>query len=250
MPRLSNLTKPQTRWQQFALLFAVVLAFSSLITATAPSIDLAVSRWFFNQETGSWPVAQAPFWQLVRKLLWRTADGVFAAAVTILVLRTFVPSWRTRGRAQFGFLASCYAIGPGLVVNVLLKEHWGRARPLTITEFGGAHHFTSALTISDQCTHNCSFVGGEASSFAVLFFVLFFMLRSARPSLFATSLLCVAFLFAWFGSLLRVAFGDHFLSDVLFAWLAMSVVVAAVAALFDLLKWSYRWHSGTPVNSA
>jgi lipid A 4'-phosphatase len=128
-----------------------------------------------------------------------------------------------------------------LVVNVLFKEHWGRARPLDVTEFGGDHLFTSALTITNQCAHNCSFVGGEASSFAALFFVLFFVLRADLHSPSAYLKLGVALGIAVFGSLLRVAFGHHFLSDIVFAWATMFAVVAAIAAAFDRLQWDYRW---------
>lgn len=229
------------KWRRLSMCFAILLGLSCLITAAFPEIDLTVSRWFFDSASGSWPIAQNPFWQVVRKTLWRLADLSFVAALAVVVLRTLVPGWRKSGRAAAGFLALSYFLGPGLVVNVLLKEHWGRARPLDVTEFGGDHLFTSALTITNQCAHNCSFVGGEASSFAALFFVLFFVLRADLHSQSAYLKLGVASCVAVFGSLLRVAFGHHFLSDIFFAWATMFAVVAAIAAAFDRLQWDYRW---------
>lgn len=228
-------------WKRLALYFAVMLGLFCTVTAAVPEIDLTVSRWFFDASTGSWPVAESPFWQVVRQALWRLADLVFAAAVATLTLRVLVARWRIHGCAVPGFLALSYLLGPGLLVNVLLKEHWGRARPFQVAEFGGDQFFTSALTITNQCTHNCSFVGGEASSFAALFFLLFFMLREQMPARYGRIVLAAALFVAVFGSLLRVAFGHHFLSDIVFAWAAMFAVTAAIATFFDRLQWDYRW---------
>ena len=55
-------------------------------------------------------------------------------------------------------------LGPGLVVNGILKEHWGRARPRDVTQFGGDRRFTPALVIADQCERNCSFSAGHPSA--------------------------------------------------------------------------------------
>ena len=49
-------------------------------------------------------------------------------------------------------------LGPGWVVNEALKNHWGRARPEQVSDFGGAQRFTPALQPADQCVKNCSFV--------------------------------------------------------------------------------------------
>lgn len=232
---------PNSLWMRLAAVFAVLLGISCLLTSVVTGIDLAVSSWFFDASSGYWPVAQSPVWRAVRQVLWRLADMIFAVTVAVLLLRTLVPRWRSSRRASLGLVALSYALGPGLLVNLVLKEHWGRARPFQVKEFGGDHLFTPALMATDQCAHNCSFVGGEASSFAVLFFALFFMFRDRLPRPRFWTVLAPALLVAVFGSLLRVAFGHHFLSDIVFAWAMMFAVVAAVAAFFDLLDWDYRW---------
>ena len=35
------------------------------------------------------------------------------------------------------FLIATMALGPGLMANVLLKDHWGRSRPIDVKQFGG-----------------------------------------------------------------------------------------------------------------
>ena len=58
-----------------------------------------------------------------------------------------------RGLAQIGdalrgalraawFLVVTLALGPGVVTNLILKDHWHRPRPIDVTEFGGSFRFT------------------------------------------------------------------------------------------------------------
>ena len=46
------------------------------------------------------------------------------------------------GRAAV-FLIATMALAPGLLVNVLLKDHWGRSRPIDVTQFGGDERFVA-----------------------------------------------------------------------------------------------------------
>ena len=50
-----------------------------------------------------------------------------------------------------------------IIVNVLLKGFWGRARPNDILELGGEENFSAWFQYSDACSTNCSFVSGDAS---------------------------------------------------------------------------------------
>lgn len=118
-------------------------------------------------------------------------------------------------RAAVFYLTLVFLLGPGLLVNGGLKEHWGRARPSQITEFGGVKHYTPPLLISDQCDHNCSFVSGEAS---VGFAFAAFGFAAANPRMRRVGLAAGLGLGSAFG-LLRMAQGGHFLSDVFFAGL-------------------------------
>src|SRR5262249_21775368 len=61
------------------------------------------------------------------------------------------------------FLYLVLIIGGGLIVNFTVKDHFGRARPRDVAEFGGTKLFTPAFEISHQCTSNCSFSSGDAA---------------------------------------------------------------------------------------
>ena len=49
-----------------------------------------------------------------------------------------------------------------IIINLLLKNIWGRARPGDILELGGKESFSPWYQISNACNTNCSFVSGDA----------------------------------------------------------------------------------------
>ncbi len=115
-----------------------------------------------------------------------------------------------------------------VLVNLILKELWGRPRPYQVDGLGGENPFVLPGTISNYCESNCSFVSGEASSAAWLFTLLVFLPRRWR-------VVVAVFLTAYmvFFSGLRIAFGRHFLSDVVISVLVTFCVIAALNLLFS-----------------
>ena len=127
-----------------------------------------------------------------------------------------------RGRSVL-FLALGLALGPGLLVNVILKDYWDRPRPLQVQEFGGQLEFRPWYKTDGACVKNCSFVSGETSG-------AFWLVAPA--SLAPGSLRLPAMALALGVGLttggMRVAFGGHFPSDVLFAGLFTLLIVAVL----------------------
>jgi membrane-associated phospholipid phosphatase len=124
------------------------------------------------------------------------------------------------------YLLAALAIGPGLVVNGILKSHWGRPRPIAVDEFGGDAPYQAVWRMSDWCQTNCSFVSGEASS--SIWFVAALILVPARYRL-AVGIPVVTY--AVLLSANRIAFGGHFLSDVVLSWTISGLVFAALYRL-------------------
>jgi lipid A 4'-phosphatase len=124
------------------------------------------------------------------------------------------------------FLALALVLGPGLAVNGVLKDHWGRARPVHVQEFGGEREFTPALVIADQCHRNCAFTSGHA---AVAFYLLVpaFLLTGFRRRV----MLVIGLTWGTVVGMGRIVQGGHFLSDVVFSL----IVVYLVAALLHRL---------------
>ena len=96
-----------------------------------------------------------------------------------------------------------------LIINLFLKNFWGRARPGDVLELGGKGDFSSWYQISDACTSNCSFVSGDA---AVGFSLIALYLVSNN-----LKYVYLSIIFGFILGLIRIAEGGHFLSDVIFS---------------------------------
>jgi lipid A 4'-phosphatase len=108
------------------------------------------------------------------------------------------------------------AFGVGLLVHNALKDQVGRPRPVHVQAFGGPAPYIPALQLSSHCDTNCSFVSGHAAgAFSIM---AWGMLACRRRKL---QWLWAGLVFGTVVGAVRMAQGGHFLSDVLFAALAV-----------------------------
>src|SRR5262245_53839545 len=133
------------------------------------------------------------------------------------------------GRAVV-FLIATLALGPGLLVNVALKDNWGRPRPGHLKQFGGDQNFVAWWDPSGPCEKNCSFVSGEAAA-------AFWTIAPAAlaPPGWRVLTYTVAIAFGVIISTSRMIVGGHFLSDTIFAAIFTFLIIWLVYALI------YRW---------
>lgn len=178
-----------------------------------PALDLKTAALFYRH--GTFFLAQNGFVQAIYYSVPVAAVGVCAA--TFLGLLYLLITKKERlfqfGRKQLIFLLLAFILGPGVVVNYGLKNHWGRARPAQVTQFGGHKQFTRAFEITDQDRRNGSFVCGHAS--VGFFFLTPGLLFSGRRR---TLTFLGAGLYGTLIGWVRMAQGGHFLSDVVFAY--------------------------------
>jgi hypothetical protein len=88
---------------------------------------------------------------------------IVAPAFLTLFGKLILPRWRMPigGRAAL-FLIVTMALGPGLLANVILKEHWGRSRPIDVTQFSGTDRFSPWWSPPATARPNCPpFIAGE-----------------------------------------------------------------------------------------
>lgn len=205
-------------------LIALTLA-ALVVFAEWPQIDLAVARAFYG-ESGF----------IGHAALERAARDFFRVA-PFLVLAVFAALYALRrcgvavGYAPTGrslvFLAATMAIGPGLVVNLGLKDHAHRPRPSQTEDFGGKFEFRPWYRFDGGCRKNCSFVSGEASQ-------NFWLVAPASlaPPPFRAPAIGGALAMGVAASVLRMAFGGHYLSDVTLAALITLIIVVGARMLF------------------
>ena len=191
--------------------FATTLA----IFFFAPWVDMSTSGLFYDPDRGfvlaNWP----PIVLLFHAIPWIAGGTLILAAVgASWLLLLGRPLWRLDRRALI-FLVASTAAGPGFLANTLLKDHWGRARPIQIEAFGGTHHFTLAPLPAAECDRNCAFVSGHAA----LAFSLVSLAFLLPPGNSRRRGIAAALGFGVLVGLGRIAQGAHFLSDVVYAGL-------------------------------
>ena len=214
------------------VLFPAATAILALIFVSVPQIDIAVSA-LFGDENG-FPLSRSPILKAARTAMILLTDGIMAMALVALLVQGSFRRVRLFDQRKLAFAVTSYVVGPGLMVGGFLKGFFGRARPNQTDIFGGEGSFSPAFVISDECQRYCSFVSGEATALATVAAILFFLFVRRLPEherLFPTIVILGVVLF---GSALRVAFGAHFLSDVLFAWILSIAVVAWMYAAFEI----------------
>ena len=208
--------------------FIIGVVAAAIFFVLFPGADLGFSRLFYQPGEGFFPrgnLAVDILYDMVIVIAYAVAVFVVGASLARLIPRLRRLWVRPR---VIAFIALSLALGPGLIVNSLLKDNVGRARPFMVVEFGGAKSFSPALVPSDQCTKNCSFVSGHAAG--TFFLVTFaFLVRGTRRRRLA---MAGALTLGAASGLGRIALGAHFLSDVVFAGL---IVYAVAWALHELL---------------
>ena len=115
-----------------------------------------------------------------------------------------------------------------LVVNVFLKNMWGRARPNDILPFGGIETFTPWYKFGDSCLSNCSFISGDASVGYLL--VVFYFITKKNIYFYLAIVLGSVIGF------IRIIAGGHFFSDIVFSQI---IVTASILTSFVLYKKLY-----------
>ena len=211
---MSYLKVPRTK---LILAFFVV---SSVFLALFPALDLQISSFFFD---GRGFHLAASWWVVV--LHKSVACVICAALVTLVGMYWFN---RRRGRNVWGvdgkvlgFAALVLILGAGLVVNVVLKDAFDRARPRNLVQFGGVQRFTPLFVVSSECSVNCSLSSGDTSG-AFFPFALALALSRRRTPIVLAALYCALVSFS------RIASGAHFFSDTVVSFFVMWITTDAL----------------------
>ncbi|HET6390961.1 phosphatase PAP2 family protein [Hyphomicrobium sp.] len=218
---------------------AIVGTVAAIVFQLFPQIDMRTAAFFYEgngvfagKGGGIYYGASSTIADVVRLTLYI----FFVAFCTLAACGLGMSVLRRRpslglAAPKWLFLATCLAIGPGVVSNAILKDNWGRARPVHLVEFGGTKTFTPPLVPSKQCHRNCSFVAGEASMAYAAFFAAAFLFTGISGRLILAGVLG-----GLFSGLVRMSQGAHFLSDVIFAGVVMAATVAGIYLLFDWIS--------------
>ena len=212
-----------------ALILCCVLALTAAAIFIAyPQLDLAVTHAFYDKNHAFYGTTL--FGRTFRATLRLASFTIFAGfllayvSARLYARKRLVPSGR-----NLAFLAITLALGPGLLVNVLIKEHSHRPRPFQTQAFGGDWQFQPFGHFDGECVTDCSFVSGETSTAA----------WSLAPALLTplpwrAAVVGASILFTLVMGIERIAYGGHYLSDVTFGALVNWLLVLTAAVLMRI----------------
>ncbi len=255
LPARSELTARDTQRQRSAtdsqqqnhavpwlLAVHVLLPITILIVATGffrfTDADLAFSQFFYSSASDPWPWAHTPLCDFIYN--YGTLPGMVLGLGGLTVGLVSLAWHRLRPYRLPGFfLAAMLALGPGLIVNGILKPQWCRPRPCQTAHFGGNQEFVGVwgMGASEQSK---SFPSGHASMGFLLMAPAFLLYRRYRRLAAGFVLLGLAAGMAL--GVTRILQGGHFLSDVV--WAAGMVYLTGLA-LVGLFRLQVLWMSAS-----
>jgi membrane-associated PAP2 superfamily phosphatase len=210
-----------------------IAAASGLAFGLFPQLDLMISAPFYAMKFGGYNFGSHvyPPLMLVRDIgLW-IGTVLILPAVAALLIKLVMPKRKLlmSGRAIV-FLIATLVLAPGLLVNVVLKDHWGRSRPIDVTQFGGTERFVAWWDPRGDCPNNCSFVSGDVAG-------AFWTIAPAAlaPPQWRAVAYGAALALGTAMAVLRLMAGGHFISDTIFAGVFTFLVIWVAHGLI------YRW---------
>jgi lipid A 4'-phosphatase len=195
-----------------------LIAIVTLVSIAGVDVDLTLQRSFYEPVQKFFPAEWNPTLNAVRDngIIAIVTCGVYNVLAGVQFLSGRLPMFRVRTAV---YLTSSLIFGPGIVVNMILKDYWGRFRPYAVTQFGGIEHYTDWWVLGD-CRGNCSFVSGEVAVAAWLFGPAMLL-----PAPWRNAAIAAVAAFTAFVSFSRMAAGKHFLTDTLFAVLVVTGIL-------------------------
>lgn len=223
------------------LVIALAIAVSvGVLFAVYPRLDIDISALFYNRKINLFDVNAQPWANNSRAAARWLTTLILAPACLAVIGKLIMPNRRMLIGARAALLLIItMALGPGVLTNLVLKDHWGRARPIDITELGGDFHFTPWWDPRGDCPNNCSFVAGEPSG-------AFWALGPAALAPPQWRLLAYggALAFGAVVGLLRIGGGGHFFTDVVFAGVLMFLLIWTTHGFL------FRWRATRPTDAA
>src|SRR5438045_1281977 len=206
---------------------------TALLFGIHPELDLKLAALFYDATSKSFPLKLNTLAAIARDGAMWIAWALAAPAIVALLAKLVRPDrpLLISGRAMV-FLLVTLILSAGVLTNLTFKSYWGRPRPVVVTEFNGPWPFVPYWDPRGACGKNCSFFSGEGATAFWTYAPAALTPAAWRPLAYAA-----ATLFGVTTSVLRMAFGGHFFTDVAAAGLVSFLVIWLAHAFI------YRWPS-------
>jgi lipid A 4'-phosphatase len=204
-----------------------------LLFGIFPELDLKLAALFYDAAAKAFPLKLNSIAAFARDAAMWVAWAFALPSIVALVVKLVRPDrpMLVPGRTVV-FLLVTMLLSAGILTNLTFKSYWGRPRPVVVTQFNGPQEFVPWWDPRGSCERNCSFFSGEGATAFWTYAPAALTPPAWRPLAYAA-----ATLFGIATSVLRMAFGGHFFTDVAAAGLVAFLVIWLAYA------WIYRWPS-------
>lgn len=195
------------------LVIPVIFLTVATLVLRYTDLDLAISNLFYLPER-QFDRSETNLWSLLYQ-----HGHIPATVIGIVGLFVFLVGFFSRRLSFYRkislFLVVFLIVGPGLIVNELLKEHWGRPRPLQVIDFDGKQQFLRVWN-KGVAGEGASFPSGHAAIGFYLCAPFFFFWADGKRR-WALMVLVLGMSYGLLMGIGRIIQGAHFASDVLWS---------------------------------
>jgi membrane-associated PAP2 superfamily phosphatase len=241
-------TRPATtdRFRLLALLVpAALLAVITIIFWNTNLDRWVISLAYSENPANPWPMSRVePWWFLYQKGPWISisfgAVGAFIGLLSIglPVLRPY--------RLAGTFYIFLLLFGPGVLVNLVLKDNLNRPRPHETVEFGGHLQFVPVWGPCAFRNENSSFPSGHAALGFFMIAPAFACFRWNKPL--AITLLMAGITWGSLMGIARILQGGHYPSDVIWSAGFVYFMAYGLWALLNLTDRLWARYIDPPVD--
>jgi lipid A 4'-phosphatase len=222
------------RWLTHPLAIPVLIAASMVVIVIFtrfPQLDLDLAKLYFVD--GEFVLRSSPLINGLRLAFWNLSLlMVIVAVIALSLAHHYTWPQRLLPIRECNVILWGFLLGPGILVNVLLKGFSERARPRDILSFGGDRFYSPIGQLSGQCDFDCSFVSGEVSGTTMFCLACIVLIQHHQNRLtlrWEYSLYAILAVIFTYVFVHRVLTGGHFASDAVLAALFSALVMALVA---------------------
>jgi len=225
-PELSEPNYIRRGWLLLALISGGLLVLTWVFIHW--DLDRLITARFYSPETG-WYLRYRQPWDFIYR--YGTVPGLLMAlgALVAWFVCMLKPRFRYLHR-YFLVIVLTAVLGPGLIVNGLLKNYWGRPRPRQAQEFGGMWDYRH-ITQPGIPGRGKSFPGGHATMGFIFVTLIYF--RRQSPALAYTGA-ATGLVYGTIIGVTRTVQGAHYPSDSL--WSLGVILIVSVALYYLILQ--------------
>lgn len=213
------------------LMWVAPILFFLIVAPFTPYLDIVTSNLFYKPGRGFINNALFDFIFRYGEFIGLSL-GIFASIFLLLsFLKPILKKWR------YGAMTIVLSLflGPGLIINSTLKDHWGRPRPRQIENFGGNYLYRPFWqpNFKHGVEAQKSFPSGHVAM-GFYFLSLYIVGRRTKNKMLIYSAICLTIVLSSALIITRLAQGGHFLSDVL----ASPILVWYSILIVDKFTWA------------